>query len=130
MLTEALILMIRQGESYTKDNTSKDFISEGREITFPSVTRSSNSPAPVIITTKIFGREVGWVHMNSGSSSEVIYEHCSMKLKPSIRVSKIDSKVPVIGFSGEKSWSSGEIPLEIMIGDPLSQGGKPSTLSS
>ncbi|GJW16998.1 reverse transcriptase domain-containing protein [Tanacetum coccineum] len=122
--TKAPILMIRQGESYIRDNTSEDFISEGREITFPSVTRGSNSSAPVIIKAKIFGREVGRVHMDSGSSCEVIYEHCFMKLKPSIRASKIDSKVPLIGFLREKSWSSEEIPLEITIGNPLSQGGE------
>ncbi|GKA72447.1 reverse transcriptase domain-containing protein [Tanacetum coccineum] len=101
--TEAPILMIRKAESYTRDNTYEDFISEGREITFPSVTRGSNYSAPVIIKEKIFGREVSWVHMDSGSSCEVIYEHCFMKLKPSIRASKIDLKVPLIGFSGEKS---------------------------
>nr|GEY44596.1 putative reverse transcriptase domain-containing protein [Tanacetum cinerariifolium] len=40
--------------------------------------------------------------------------------------SKIDSKVPLIGFSGEKSLSSGEIPLEIMIGDrPTCKVGNP-----
>ncbi|GJS80464.1 hypothetical protein Tco_0730345 [Tanacetum coccineum] len=45
-----------------------------------------------------------------------------MKLRPSIRASKIDSKIPLIGFSGEKSWSSGEIPLKITIGDaPLAR---------
>ncbi|GJZ67901.1 hypothetical protein Tco_0631141 [Tanacetum coccineum] len=60
--------------------------------------------------------------MDSGSSCEVIYEHCSMKLKSSIRASKVDSKVPLIGFSGEKSWSIGKIPLEITIGDaPLTR---------
>nr|GEZ14628.1 hypothetical protein [Tanacetum cinerariifolium] len=53
-----------------KDNTSKDFIFEGREITFPLVTRGSNSSAPVIIKDKIFGREVDRVHMDSGSSCE------------------------------------------------------------
>ncbi|GKG51390.1 reverse transcriptase domain-containing protein, partial [Tanacetum coccineum] len=32
------------------------------------------------------------------------------------------SKVPLIGFSGEKSWSIGKIPLEITIGDdPLTR---------
>ncbi|GKB11210.1 hypothetical protein Tco_0845133, partial [Tanacetum coccineum] len=72
--------------------------------------------APVIIEAKIFRREVGRVHMDSGSSCKVNYKHYFMKLKPSIRASKIDSKVPLIGFLGEKSWSSGEIPLEIMIG--------------
>ncbi|GJV62899.1 hypothetical protein Tco_1473727 [Tanacetum coccineum] len=33
--------------------------------------------------------------------------------------SKIDLKVPLVGFSGEKSWSIRKIPLEIMIGDAL-----------
>ncbi|GKF32934.1 hypothetical protein Tco_0106134, partial [Tanacetum coccineum] len=36
--------------------------------------------------------------------------------------SKVDSKVPLIGFSGEKSWSIRKIPLEITIGDaPLTR---------
>ncbi|GKD16293.1 hypothetical protein Tco_1205451, partial [Tanacetum coccineum] len=54
---KAPILMIRQKESYTRDNASEDFISGGREITFPSVIRGSNSSAPVVIKAKIFGRE-------------------------------------------------------------------------
>ncbi|GJZ18205.1 reverse transcriptase domain-containing protein [Tanacetum coccineum] len=117
---EAPILMIRQDESYTKNNEFEGFTFEGKEITFPS--RGSNSSAPVIIKAKIFGREVSRVHMDSGSSCKVIYEHCFMKLRPSIRASKIDSKVPLIEFLGEKSWSSGEIPLEIAIGDaPLAR---------
>ncbi|GJT01041.1 reverse transcriptase domain-containing protein [Tanacetum coccineum] len=44
---KAPILMIRQKESYIRDNVSEDFISGGKEITFPSVTRGSNSSAPV-----------------------------------------------------------------------------------
>ncbi|GKA88063.1 reverse transcriptase domain-containing protein [Tanacetum coccineum] len=35
--------------------------------------------------------------------------------------SKIDSKVPLVGFSGEKSWSIGKIPLEITIGKTTMQ---------
>ncbi|GKA31819.1 putative reverse transcriptase domain-containing protein [Tanacetum coccineum] len=117
---EAPILMIRHDESYTKNEALEGFTSEGREITFPS--RGSNSLAPVVIKAKIFRREVSRVHMDSGSSCEVIYKHCFMKLRPSIRASNIDSKVPLIGFSREKSWSSGEIPLEIIIGDaPLAR---------
>ncbi|GJW60890.1 retrovirus-related pol polyprotein from transposon TNT 1-94 [Tanacetum coccineum] len=108
-LTEAPILMIRKDESYMKNNALEGFTSEGREITFPS--KGSNSLAPVIIKAKIFRREVSRVHMDSRSSCDVIYKHFFMKLRPSIRASKIDSKVPLIGFSREKSWSSGEIPL-------------------
>ncbi|GJR11999.1 reverse transcriptase domain-containing protein [Tanacetum coccineum] len=112
---EAPILMIRQDELYIK-NKVEGLTFEGKEITFPS--GGSNSSAPIVIKSKIFGREVNRVHMDGGSSCEVIYKHCFMKLKPSIRASKVDSKVPLIGFSGEKSWSIGKIPLEITIGDP------------
>ncbi|GKF50183.1 reverse transcriptase domain-containing protein [Tanacetum coccineum] len=60
--------------------------------------------------------------MDSGSSCEVIYKHCFLKLKPSIQASKVDSQVPLVGFSGGKSWAIGEVLLEITIGDaPLSK---------
>ncbi|GKB19502.1 hypothetical protein Tco_0853425 [Tanacetum coccineum] len=67
---EEPILMINQGEVCTRDSISKSPIFEGREITFPLVTKGSNSSAPVIIKAKIFKREVGRVHMDSGSSCE------------------------------------------------------------
>ncbi|GJT98772.1 reverse transcriptase domain-containing protein [Tanacetum coccineum] len=98
---EAPILMINQEEARTRNNISKSPTFEGREITFPPVTKGSNSSAPVIIKAKIFGREVGRVHMDSGSSCEVIYEHCFLKLKPSIQASKVDSQVLLVGFSGK-----------------------------
>ncbi|GJU34404.1 reverse transcriptase domain-containing protein [Tanacetum coccineum] len=78
--------------------------------------------APVIIEAKIFGRKVGRVFMDSGSSCEIIYEHCFEKLNPTIKATKVDLKTPLVGFSGEHSWSIGEVPLEITIGDaPLSR---------
>ncbi|GJZ49177.1 hypothetical protein Tco_0603367 [Tanacetum coccineum] len=55
--------------------------------------------------------------MDNGSSCEVIYEHCFLKLKPSIISLRVDSKIPLFGFSGEYSWPLGEVPLEITIGD-------------
>ncbi|GKA56958.1 reverse transcriptase domain-containing protein [Tanacetum coccineum] len=82
---EAPILMIRQDESYTK-NKFEGLTTESKEITFPS--GGSYSSAPVVIKAKVFGREVNRVHMDSGSSCKVIYEHCFMKLKPCIRASK------------------------------------------
>ncbi|GJT60401.1 hypothetical protein Tco_1003934 [Tanacetum coccineum] len=103
---EAPILMISQDDSYTNKNALEGFTSEGGEITFPL--RGSNYSAPVIIKAKIFGREVSRVHMDSGSSCEVIYKHCFMKLRPSIRASKIDSKDPLIGFSGENLGLEGQ----------------------
>ncbi|GJR68260.1 reverse transcriptase domain-containing protein [Tanacetum coccineum] len=55
--------------------------------------------------------------MDSGSSCKVIYEHCFLKLKPSIQASKVESQVLLVSFSGEKSWAIGEVLLEITIGN-------------
>ncbi|GJY35858.1 hypothetical protein Tco_0421236, partial [Tanacetum coccineum] len=65
--------------------------------------------APVIIEAKIFGRKVGQVYMDSRSSCEIIYEHCFEKLNPTIKSAKLDFKTPLVGFSGELSWSVGDI---------------------
>nr|GEZ83004.1 hypothetical protein [Tanacetum cinerariifolium] len=95
---EAPILMINQDEACTRNSISKSPTFEGREITFPSVTKDSNSSAPVVIKSKIFEKE------------------------PSIQAYKVDSQLPLVGFSGEKSWAIGEVLLEITINDaPLSR---------
>ncbi|GJR24631.1 hypothetical protein Tco_0973158 [Tanacetum coccineum] len=52
-----------------------------------------------------------------GSSCEIIYEHCFKKHNPTIKAARVDLKTPLVGFSGERSWSVGEVPLEITIGD-------------
>ncbi|GJY31556.1 reverse transcriptase domain-containing protein [Tanacetum coccineum] len=60
--------------------------------------------------------------MDSGSSCKIIYEHCFEKLNPAIKATKVDLKTLLVGFSRERSWSIGEVPLEITIGDaPLSR---------
>ncbi|GKC46123.1 hypothetical protein Tco_1063845 [Tanacetum coccineum] len=92
------ILMISR-EDYAAKNTVSESMAYKEEITFPPVTRVSN--APVIIEAVVFGRKVGRVYMDSGSTCEVIYENW---------------------FSGKRSWSVGEVLLEITIGEhPLSR---------
>ncbi|GKD74897.1 reverse transcriptase domain-containing protein, partial [Tanacetum coccineum] len=89
-------------------------------ITFPPVMRVSN--APVIIEAAVSGRKVGRVSMDSGSTCEVIYEHCFEKLNPNIKATRVNTKTTLVGFSGKRSWSVGEVPLEITIGEyPLSR---------
>ncbi|GKA52282.1 reverse transcriptase domain-containing protein, partial [Tanacetum coccineum] len=78
--------------------------------------------ALVIIEAEIFGRKVGRVYMDGESACEIIYESCFEKLNPTIKTTKVDLKTPLVGFSRERSWSVGEVPLEITIGDaPLSR---------
>nr|GEY66127.1 reverse transcriptase domain-containing protein [Tanacetum cinerariifolium] len=57
--------------------------------------------------------------MDSESSCEVIYEHCFLKLKTSIRSLKVNSKISLVGFLGEHSWPLGEVPLEVTKGKSL-----------
>ncbi|GJV90978.1 hypothetical protein Tco_1538791 [Tanacetum coccineum] len=86
------------------------------EITFPPL-QNISSADPVIIKAYVSRRQVNRVYLDGGSSCEVIYEHCFLKLKPFIQSLRVDSKIPLVGFSGEKSWPLGEVPLEIMIGE-------------
>ncbi|GJU17059.1 reverse transcriptase domain-containing protein [Tanacetum coccineum] len=116
---EAPILMISR-EDYAAKNTVSESMAYKEEITFPPVTRVSN--APVIIEAAVFRRKVGRVYMDSGSTCEVIYEHCFEKLNPTIKATRVNTKTPLVGFSGKRSWSVGEVPLEITIGEhPLSR---------
>ncbi|GJR32664.1 reverse transcriptase domain-containing protein [Tanacetum coccineum] len=90
--------------------------SEVGEIKFPPLLNISLAN-PVIIKAYVSRRQVNRVYLDNGSLCEVIYEHCILKLKPSIRSLRVDSKTPLVGFSGEQSWPLGEVPLEITIGE-------------
>ncbi|GJW88799.1 reverse transcriptase domain-containing protein [Tanacetum coccineum] len=116
---EAPILMISR-EDYAAKNTVSESMAYKEEITFPPVTRVSN--APVIIEAAVFRRKVGRVYMDSGSTCEIIYEHCFEKLNPTIKATRVNTKTPLVGFSGKRSWSVREVSLEITIGEhPLSR---------
>ncbi|GKD63079.1 reverse transcriptase domain-containing protein [Tanacetum coccineum] len=47
----------------------------------------------------------------------VIYKNCFLKLNPALQSLRVDSQVPLVGFSGEHFWPLGEVPLKITIGD-------------
>ncbi|GKD68067.1 hypothetical protein Tco_1322157, partial [Tanacetum coccineum] len=119
---EAPILMVSREDHIAKILAQENTDYGGKEIIFPPVAKVNN--APVIIEAKIFGRKVGRVYMDSGSSCEIIYEHCIEKLNPTIKATKVDLRTPLVGFLGERSWSIGEVPLEITIGDAPSQEQK------
>ncbi|GKD10366.1 hypothetical protein Tco_1190051 [Tanacetum coccineum] len=114
---KAPILMISKRDHTTKRKSLEELTPGFEEITFPHVAQVNNSSDPVIIKAKILGRQVNRVYMDSGSSCEVIYEHSFLKLKPSIKSLRVDSKVPLVSFSGYHSWPIREVPLEITIGE-------------
>ncbi|GJS17711.1 reverse transcriptase domain-containing protein [Tanacetum coccineum] len=80
--------------------------------------RKDKGKAPVETPILMVGR----VYMDGGSSCEIIYESFFKKLNTTIKATKVGLKTPLVGFSGERSWSVGKVPLEITIGDsPLSR---------
>ncbi|GJW37099.1 hypothetical protein Tco_0060019 [Tanacetum coccineum] len=105
------------GSPASKRKYVEELINGTGEITFPPVLGSENSSNPVIIKVRVSGRQVNRVYMDSGNSCEVNYEHCFLKLKPSIRSLRVDSKIPLIGFYGEHSWPLREVPLQVTVGE-------------
>nr|GEV91548.1 hypothetical protein [Tanacetum cinerariifolium] len=111
---EAPILMINREDCATK-NTISESMDYKEGITFPPVTRLSN--APVIIEAAVFRR-------NSRMSIHGQRKHMRGYLRTLLRetepynqshLSKHEN--PLVGFLGKRSWSVGEVLLEIIIGE-------------
>ncbi|GJW42864.1 hypothetical protein Tco_0071663 [Tanacetum coccineum] len=112
-LYKVFVLMISEkSHNIKKSPANHDGIGK---ITFPPLSNVGSSD-PVIIKVYISWRQVNKTYLDGGSSCEVIYEHCFLKLKSLIRSLRVDSNTPLVGFSGEQSWPLGEIPLEVTIG--------------
>ncbi|GKB07719.1 hypothetical protein Tco_0836003 [Tanacetum coccineum] len=47
----------------------------------------------------------------SNNSSDLVI------IRPSIRSLRVDSKIPLVGFSGEHSWPLREVPLDVTVGE-------------
>ncbi|GJZ56494.1 reverse transcriptase domain-containing protein [Tanacetum coccineum] len=72
---------------------------------------------PMIIEAEIGGHFVHRIYVDEGASSEVLYEHCYVRLRPKIRSQMIPATTSLIGFSGETIWPLGQISLLVKIGD-------------
>nr|GEW92621.1 reverse transcriptase domain-containing protein [Tanacetum cinerariifolium] len=57
------------------------------------------------------------IHVDGGSSSEVMYEHYFRNLSYQIGSRLKESLIPLVGISGEVSYSMGVIDLEVTIGE-------------
>ncbi|GKD22243.1 hypothetical protein Tco_1223946 [Tanacetum coccineum] len=58
-------------------------------------------------------------NIDGGASSEVLYEHCFVKLRKEIRDQMVPATTHLIGFSGETIWPLGQIALLVKIGDEV-----------
>ncbi|GKC98159.1 hypothetical protein Tco_1168434 [Tanacetum coccineum] len=110
------ILMIQPWERVAKQRVTQSF-SLKTVISFPSLGEEDGTEGPMIIEAEIGGHFVHRIYVDGGASSEVLYEHCFVRLRPEIRSQMIPATTSLIGFSGETIWPIGQISLLVKIGD-------------
>ncbi|GJX27771.1 reverse transcriptase domain-containing protein [Tanacetum coccineum] len=76
---------------------------------------------PMIIEAEIGGHFVHRMYVDGGASSEILYEHCFVRLRPEIRSQMVPPTTYLTGFSGETIWPLGQISLLVKIGMPTCQ---------
>ncbi|XP_071740470.1 uncharacterized protein [Rutidosis leptorrhynchoides] len=86
---------------------------------FPPMQNYGMIDVPVIFSCKIANTEITImkVHIDIGSSVDIIYEQCFRKLPESIKAELIPTVVSLSGFAGESAWSVGQLPLKIELVD-------------
>ncbi|GKB34841.1 hypothetical protein Tco_0879783 [Tanacetum coccineum] len=70
---------------------------------------------PVVVDALIEGFRVRSIHVDGGSSLEVMYEHCFRNLSYQTRSRLKESRIPLVGFSGEVNYPIGVIDLRLLL---------------
>ncbi|GJV94329.1 hypothetical protein Tco_1545906 [Tanacetum coccineum] len=105
------ILMIQtMGRKWAKPGFTQSFSLE-TAISFPPLWEEDGAECPMIIEAEMAGHFVHRVYVDGGASSEVLYEHCFVKLRKEIRDQMVPATTHLIGFSGETIWPLGQIAL-------------------
>ncbi|GKC04150.1 hypothetical protein Tco_0995760 [Tanacetum coccineum] len=110
------ILMIQPWERVAKQKVTQSF-SLGTTISFPHLGDEDGTEGPMIIEAEIEGYFVHRMYVDGGASSEILYEHCFVRLRPEIRSQMVSPNTYLTGFSGETIWPLGQISLLVKIGD-------------
>ncbi|GJX91623.1 reverse transcriptase domain-containing protein [Tanacetum coccineum] len=110
------ILMIQPWERVAKQKVTQSFSPE-TTISFPPLGDEDGTEGPMIIEAEIGGHFVHRMYVDGGASSEILYEHCFVRLRPEIRSQMVPPTTYLTGFSGETIWPLGQISLLVKIGD-------------
>ncbi|GJW54296.1 hypothetical protein Tco_0098381 [Tanacetum coccineum] len=110
------ILMIQPWERCQCQVFTQSFSPE-IAMSFPPLSEEDGTESPMIIEVEMGGHFVHRVYIDGGASSEVLYEHCFVKLRKEIRDQMVPATTHLVGFSGETIWPLGQIALLVKIGD-------------
>ncbi|GJU83684.1 hypothetical protein Tco_1286049 [Tanacetum coccineum] len=111
------ILMIQPWEKVAKQKVTQSFSPE-TTISFPHLGDEDGMEGPMIIEAEIGGHFVHRMYVDRGASTEILYEHCFVRLRPEIRSLMVPPTTYLTGFSGETIWPLGQISLLVKIGRP------------
>ncbi|GJV21757.1 reverse transcriptase domain-containing protein [Tanacetum coccineum] len=103
-------------KAVAKQKVTQSFSPE-TTISFPPLGDEDGTEGPMIIEAEIGGHFVHRMYVDEGASSEILYEHCFVRLRPEIRSQMVSPTTYLTGFSGETIWPLGQISLLVKIGD-------------
>ncbi|XP_071739468.1 uncharacterized protein [Rutidosis leptorrhynchoides] len=88
-------------------------------ITFAAENDCAFLEEPIVISCKIaeLGIQVMKVHIDTGSSVDVMYNQCFRKLPKDVQSKLSPTAMSLSGFSGESAWPIGQLELEIEVVD-------------
>ncbi|XP_071737580.1 uncharacterized protein [Rutidosis leptorrhynchoides] len=88
-------------------------------ITFPFEQSREMNDMPLVISCKIAntGITIMKIHVDTGSSIDLIYEQCFRQLPECIKVELKPTAISLSGFAGESGWPMGQLSLEIELCD-------------
>ncbi|GJZ94960.1 hypothetical protein Tco_0667163 [Tanacetum coccineum] len=89
-----------------------------KELTFPVIPQNNLMDKTIILEGIIEGHQVRRIHIDGGSSSEIMYEHYFKNISANVRSRLRKCKSPLVGFSGEVYHPLGLIDLQVTMGEP------------
>ncbi|GJZ41940.1 reverse transcriptase domain-containing protein [Tanacetum coccineum] len=93
------ILMIQPWERVAKQKVNQSF-SPKTTISFPPLGNEDGTEGPMIIEAEIGGHFVHRMYVDGGASSEILYEHCFVRLQPEIRSQMVPPTTYLTGSWG------------------------------
>nr|GEV88459.1 reverse transcriptase domain-containing protein [Tanacetum cinerariifolium] len=66
---------------------------------------------PLVTEAEVGGHTIHRMYIDSGSSMEILYEHCFNRLRPDIKRQMVPATTSLTGFSGDTTWPLGQLKL-------------------
>ncbi|XP_071714614.1 uncharacterized protein [Rutidosis leptorrhynchoides] len=93
-------------------------------ISFPKMQSDDFSELPIVVSCKIAeaGITIMKVHVDNGSSVDIVYEQCFVQLPESLRATLQLIAASLTSFAGESSLPMGIVPLDVELVDENNDG--------